>query len=294
MINIFFVPGMFGSTLEYMLRNYTEEHDPLEGYIIDDGSMHSFRKEYHPGSGSDLLSDYHPDIKISTPIYPFSEKKLNEILAIWPGDLTTSKNIFIRAEDLHSAELNMLFQYHKISKGIVNAGLEIFCGNNTSLITNWNEKYSHWSQMEVWEIREWLSLFYPEWVSEWINIENSTDKINDKLIVNNKDILNNISHVFLQIVEYCELTLKNDYSSFIKEWREKQQYIVDELNLIDNIVTSTIKNEYFNWHNCRLSIISEAIIQKRLRDSGYNIKCYNLNTFPTNSAELHSIIEPTL
>ena len=36
----------------------------------------------------------------------------------------------------------------------------------------------------------------------------------------------------------------------------------------------------------KLSIIDEAWIQKQLREQGHEIKCYNLNDFPTNSWDL--------
>ena len=37
MINIFFVPGMFGSTIEHMIRCYTEEFVPTEAGVAEDG-----------------------------------------------------------------------------------------------------------------------------------------------------------------------------------------------------------------------------------------------------------------
>ena len=50
MINVFFVPGMFGSTIEFILRSYTNEYTPISAGIDSDGAMHSFNKEYHPTS----------------------------------------------------------------------------------------------------------------------------------------------------------------------------------------------------------------------------------------------------
>jgi len=47
MINLFYVPGMFGSTLEYVLSNYTHEHIPITAEICRDGSLHSYYKQAH-------------------------------------------------------------------------------------------------------------------------------------------------------------------------------------------------------------------------------------------------------
>lgn len=299
MIAIFFVPGMFGTTLEYMLRNYTLEHSAVEGFITDDGSMHNFRKEYHPGNKKEVetylgehVSDLIKRIGITTPIYPWPDAKLEWIVNNFPIDLTTSKNIFVWANDFKSAELNMLFQFYKISKGVLNAGLKIFCGDNSHNITNWNSAYTHWSEMKPWELREWLSIFYPIWILEWITPTSTVAHI-EKLTVNNVDLLSNLEDEFLRIAKYCNLTVINNASraTFIEEWTNKQQYIVDEYNLINQIVEKTLKNENFEWDGSRLCEISEAIIQQRLRTHGYEIECYGLNTFPTSSRILRNLIE---
>ena len=38
---------MFGSTIEYCLRSFTNKYLPVEGTILDDGSMHSYKKQFH-------------------------------------------------------------------------------------------------------------------------------------------------------------------------------------------------------------------------------------------------------
>lgn len=289
MINIFFVPGMFGSTLEYMLRNYTEEHDPVDAYITADGSMHTYTKEFHPNSMDRLLNGFNNNFKITTPIYPFPNNGLETIIESWPGNLGKSKNIFIKAKTLDDAELNILFQYHKIAKGVLRKGLDIFCGGNAHNIKNWNKTYIHWDQMEPWELREWLSMFYPKWVTEWINIESVIPA--QSLIINNTDILKDISTQFVKIADFCSLSIKYEYDNFAKEWLSKQQYILDEFQLINAITDATLNGIFLDWHDKQLCFLSEAIIQKRLRSKGYELKCFELNTFPNNSKALYNILE---
>ena len=289
MINIFFVPGMFASTLEYMLRNYTVEHESVKGYITDDGSMHSFKKEFHPNSMNKLVTFFQKDIKISTPIYPFTDAKLDAIIKAWPGDLHTAKNIFVHAPNLEAAELNILFQYYKVSKGVANTGLQIFCGDNSYNIVNWNDEYTHWSQMEAWELREWLSIFYPVWIQEWIDIADNISGIDNRLEITNTEMLADPVATFTKIAEFCGLTIKHEYEDFIKEWISKQEYIVNEFNLLQAIEYATINQEFLQWDN--LCFLSEAIIQQRLRSKGYKIKCFGLNTFPKDSKSLYNLLE---
>jgi len=283
---------MFGSTLEYMLRNYTDNFEKSHGYITSDGSLHSYKKEYHPIILKDF-ENFSNTIQISTPIYPFPDAKLNEIIDKWPGQLNESKNIFIRAETLEDAELNLLFQFYKIVKGVLNDNFGIFGKDNNKNFANWNSSYLHWLDMQKWELREWFSIYYPNWVNEWINVERDLSAINKFLLINSINILNDIDTEFTKIVKFSELNANknNDYYKFISSWTLSQDYIIEEFKLIDNIVQKTLKNLEFDWTSSRLCIISECIIQKRLRDNGYEIKCYNLNNFPTNSEQLYNLLE---
>ena len=281
---------MFGTTLEYALKNYTIEFDSVQGSLLDDGSMHSFAKEFHPCSMQDL-EQFNSDIKISTPIYPFPSGDLAEIVKLWPGDFNTSKNIFVHANNLESAEINMLFQYYKIAKGKLNLGLKTFCGNNSHNIVNWNNSYTHWSQMQPWELREWLSLFYPVWLRGWIDIDGSIESVSNKLKVSNTDLLSNIEEQFVKIAKFCNLTMSGSYKEFFIEWTNKQQYIIDEFKLIDKIINCTLSEDSFEWASEDICFLSEAIIQRKLRDKGYELKCFDLNTFPNNSKTLYNALE---
>jgi hypothetical protein len=290
MINIFFVPGMFGSSLEFVLRSYTNEYVPIDASIDSDGSMHSFKKEFHLLS-IDEINQYRAaqfNNSITTPIYPFKNAHLDEILKSYDLDKPGTYNLLIYADSTESAELNLLFQYYKIAAGSKNQqGLGIFCGNNIHNITQWNKDYLHWSQMKPWELREWFSLFYVQWVQEWID---SYDQVPDTFLkIKNTDFLFNTKNMCLQIMDFCKLTLSKNLDSFINNWRTKQQYIIDEFKLLDQIVDYTITNQKFVWQP--ISIISEAIVQQRLRSAGYEIKCDGLDTFPVDSKTLYSLLE---
>lgn len=59
-----------------------------------------------------------------------------------------------------------------------------------------------------------------------------------------------------------------------------------ESELIELIVKRTLKEIPYTWNADELSIIGEAKIQYLLRSRGYDLKCFDLNTFPTSSTEL--------
>lgn len=284
---------MFGSTIEYVLRTYTNEYciNKIESEIIcNDGSMHAYQKQFHHNSVESLKASLTQlsDSSISTPIYPFKNQHLTEILSWYSSYLPTSNNVLIYADSLRAAELNLLFQYHKIAFGsTVKLGLDIFCGDNSHNLKNWNKNYTHWTDMEPWQLREWFSLFYPTWISEW---RESVDQVDHTFLkISNSELLYNTKDTFEKIIKHCNLTQIGDLDSFLKLWASKQQYIVDQFDLLDKILETTLNQIDFSWP--QLNVICEAIIQQRLREKKIEIQCDGLNIFPTNSKLLYNLLE---
>jgi len=289
MIHVFFVPGMFGSTIEHVLRSYTNEYKSSGGRILDDGSMHSFEKEFHPIDIFAIRNFKKCQINsITTPIYPFKQTHLPEILNEFDHLISNSKSLLIYADSLRSAELNLLFQYYKIAIGL-HKDLDIFCGENKHNIVNWNSNYTSWKEMQPWELREWFSLFYTTWVNEWI--ESYSQVPTSFLKISNTELLVDTRNVLIKIIDFCNLTHKSsaNLDKFIIEWQQKQNYIVQEFNLLDRILKNTLNKIDYHWNH--LNIIAESIIQQRLRVCGYEIRCDGLNIFPTNSISLYNLLE---
>jgi hypothetical protein len=288
-IHVFFVPGMFGSTIEYIIRSYSNELTPVPGKILDDGSLHSFNKSAHFRDIEHVNDFFKSDsiVDVTTPIYPFRNQKLPTILEHFNQyNIINDTSILMYADSVRSAELNMLFQYYKISIG-VNTGLDIFCHGNEHNIASWNPNYQHWTDMQSWQLREWISLFYVPWVHEWID---SATQVDYKfLTVKNTDFLFNTNASIDCIFNHCKLTQKFGLNDFVVKWQQAQQYIVDEFNLLDQIVECSITNQPLKWQP--INIIAEAIVQQRLRAKGYEIHCDGLDIFPTDAIMFNALLE---
>jgi hypothetical protein len=296
MIILPFIPGAFASTVEYLIRNFTKEYEnfkiePNQGHQANtDGSMHGFQKLNHIIYSNELkdnILNSEPQ-SILTPIYPFTDFHAIESLdIIFDNKKDDDKTVLLFVDSIEYAEINMLFQYHKISIGL-NSGLDIICSENQHSIIEWNKDYIHWKDMQIWELREWLSIFYIVWVLEWVDVQHYS-KFNYK--ISTRDILNNPQDSMKKILEHCGLTLQRpeEFDKFLTDWRAKQQYVLDEFTLINNIVTASINGDHLSWS--KLNIISESIIQCKLRQQGYGIQCYMLNDFPTDSKTLQSLLE---
>lgn len=294
MIHVIFVPGMFGSMIEHVLRAHTIEGDGVSAEIRNDGSMHTFKKQLHIADWNFSVDNLPTDAWITTPIYPTNELHLPEVLKKlknFSSSWDTDKKILIYADSVESAERNMLFQYYKIAIGL-GMGLDIFASINKHSVKNWNPFYQSWHDMQTWELREWFSLFYPGWISEWMN---SVDKVdNSFLTISNSSIMDNPVDALLTIMSFCNLTAKNKFAffDFLKKYRSAQQYIIDEYNLTKDIVNAVLENRTMSW--APLNIISESIIQQRLREKGHEIKCDGLDVFPTDSNTLYNLLDSSV
>lgn len=288
MICILFVPGMFGSTIEAVLRMFTIEltDGSVSPAVQADGSMHGFSKLQHPTQLSEL-DNIIPGVPILTPIYPMHDAKLEVILEKLKSAGNTT--VLIHAPDERAAELNMLFMYHKIAVGL-GMWLNIFCANSTA-VKNWNSSYTSWENMARWELREWLSLFYPKWITEWVE-PRDMQLGSDVIKVANTDILCSLDDTVSTLILSLGLTKNDaDIKSFTINWRRKQQYIINEFNLVDDIVNSILTSQNITWDQRDLTVISESIIQKRLRDHGFEIRCYGLDNFPTETKKLAALLD---
>ena len=291
MIHVFFDCGSFGSTIEYVLHNFTNHGIKINADILPDGSMHSFKKEYHVTTVKELdefLGTDRTVNAISTPTYPFKEFSLPKLIEYFSSIPTWSsdKKILVFQPGLANAELNLLFKYHKVC---VNhgAGLQILIGDNRHNIQGWNSSYTHWTQMHAWELREWFSIFYPGYVTEFITAPMHVCK--HWLVVSNAEILYDTENCLVKIINHCGLKLQGNLGCFVKQWQAAQQYIVDEYNLLEQIVEHTVTKQDLIWKP--INIVAEAIVQQRLRSKGYEIQCQGLDQFPNDSKTLYKLLE---
>jgi len=291
MIHILFVPGMFGSMLEWGIRSYSSYYKtpPLE--VNDDGSMHSHYKMSHPRVYDELMqiSNINDPSCITTSIHPMIDYDSIDVINFL-NKFEDDKHIFINVSDINSAEIIILMQYYKIFKGL-NLTLESIINNDKSSknFYNWNPSYTHWSELNQWELREWFSIYYPDWVSEWIDASKHVD--DNWLIIDPQDLVYNYNTVIEMVIDFCglEYVANESADNVVASWVQKQLLIISEHRLIDEIIEKTLSKNFFSWDE--LTFLHEAMIQKKLRDRGYEIKCYNLNKFPTNSIELYNLLD---
>ena len=292
MIYVYFWAGTFGSTIEYVLRSFTNEYTPVNAKIAQDGSMHQFYKFHHLTNAKKISNFINQNLKldsIATVTYPSDDNlSLAEITTlVQPSYNPSDKFILLYVNNLEYAEINRLFQYYKILNGAVyNRGLtSIVFDNAESILSKWNPSYKNVDDLKPWELREWQSLFdYRKYIEVPTQVDNKFIKISTE------EILNNTVDTFEKIIDFCGLTRSaDDLSKFANEWRQKQQYVLDEHKLIIEIVNATINNISRDIPE-DLNIFAQSLIQQRLRRAGYEIQCDGLDKLPKNTALLYQLL----
>jgi hypothetical protein len=285
MIYIFFSSGAFGSTIEYSIRRFAKEFETVDASVLADGSMHSFNKECHTVN-LDQLTNIDPDVKIVTPVYPtwdfLSVKNtVDEFKKIVTSD---DKVIFITQDNITSAERHELFVYHKL--GINEKRFKL------SNIQQWNKNYNSLNDMQSWEKREYLSLIYNKLIVELSDAKNYSDY--NWYTITTNDILFDFEKTIKNIINYLELTFVDDgIDEFYNIWKEKQQYILDDYQLVEKIVDTVITEQEQELSWGELNLGTESLIQYKLKLAGFELQCFNLNSFPSNSTQLKQLLART-
>ena len=95
----------------------------------------------------------------------------------------------------------------------------------------------------------------------------------------------------MEIINHCDKTVVNSkgIKNCLNHWVLEQKYILYEFNQIETIVDAVLNDIPITWFP--LSWVGESIVQSRLKRKGKNIRCWNLNTFPTSSRVLSSLLE---
>ena len=281
MIIILFPSGSFGSTIEYCLRQFSNELTKVDAVILENGSMHSYYKEFHPDTAKEFSEHKHLSYEIATLLYPNKDllppiasiKELSKFID------SNDKVVVIGFDTADMAERNQLFSYHKTHDFLTSVVSDHY--------KSWNSAYESIEDMQPYELRESIS-FFIDHQSYYIDVHKNI--MEHWLYITPDDILYNFKNVMLKIINHCNLTVNNsiDIDQFYEEWFRKQQYILKEFNTINTIIESVKSDNYIEWEE--LSIAGEAIVQSRLKKLGMELACYNLNKFPTNISKLKEFI----
>lgn len=277
MIAVLFTAGNFGSTIEYCLREFSQELRKVQAEVLSDGSMHGFRKELHPV----MLAQWRnvDATQIITPVFPNQDYLSGpDCIGWYRTQLTGHKVILIDSADRYQAERCQLFAYHKIA-----TMLDTVMKDKAQ---SWNPAYGHWQHMQKSELREALS-FYIDQQSDLVHMKLHAP--DDWFVISPQSILDDLPGQVRLMLDFCGLTYnQQSIDAFYQGWLAKQRYILQEAETIDQILAAIEHHTIMEWQP--LSMIGEAIVQSRLRRMGHELDMPKLDVFPCDSERLKAVM----
>ena len=287
---LLFFPGAFGTTVEYMLREFTDH--PKNVFLKDkdvlfkhDGSMHSLHKESHHDvinlRDSIACAPKHQSI-IHTPICHQLDMKEIEIIDLISAQ--SGSKIFLGNSNILATYFIKLNVYKKIFHGLRRTEEALFPSNEyiRENVKNWGRET--YNELETWQKREFLSIFFSDQLNTDIEVFNMWKFLKFDAIY----LYRNLEKVFNEIADYVGVLITDHekLKEFVVLWQDANKPVYDLLDIFDNLLT-----ENYTWdHIIKKSGIDafmlEVLIQHKLMTLGYEIKCYNLNVLPTDSNKL--------
>jgi hypothetical protein len=286
---IVFSGGSYGTFIEWCLNYFSDLNFPTELPFTNLGNAHKF-------AGNQLLTiDNCMKYTKSLNDYPFVRfhPKTNKDEKILDHLKFVSEHF---KKTIYMSPTKKTFAWSLNNKFEKIWGVEGWMRKNKDLIHNnvnrWGD-FTSTEQMQPWQFREFLSFFiYDQHLDE--TEMNLTPKITNHIsnihIITLDNLKQNFKQTILDLLDYCQIapvrieTLSYIYAS----WLEKQYHIFKD-DTISKIISSLLDNKFYSWHGINLTIVDEALIQHFLRQQGIEIRCYNLNTFPTNTDDLKKL-----
>ena len=176
MIQIIFVPGTFGSTIEQFIRCFTKDPSLESFKIADDGSTHIYSLPHHFTSKQNLdeflenYNTFNSDEIVST-IYPMANFCTNSIIDFFKNkQFFSDTKVLINIKSIEDGEMVLLFKYYKLANGKIQKQTNsMFLQELKNHLNKLNENYKDVDDVPIWAVREWFSLYYPEFINTWIN-----------------------------------------------------------------------------------------------------------------------------
>ena len=150
------------------------------------------------------------------------------------------------------------------------------------------------ADLEKWQIRELLSFYAWEQHQSETEIDSIKTLTDDKLLNVEIGLLHN-SNTFEQtirsIMSHFNIpVVRQDFENIYNKWIALQHHHYKD-ELLEGIITNTLNSTYYDWSNKKITLIDEALLQYKLRNLGFELKCFGLNDFPNNTTQLETLLE---
>jgi hypothetical protein len=268
MIKVFFPPGCYGTFLTKCLYKLTTLNQTKDyNFVFDEfGSSHDYRLS----NNRHLIDCGH--------LETLSVDPSDDLVVIMPCEqhqLDYFDNQFWKNEKKHICNyIHTLYDSNEVQ---------------TKLFQAWNYSEQLTDSTPAWILREWCSF----WIHDCLNKSYRVQKYQEfaqATYINTQDIFKNLSKVIFMLANKLSLTVSVDESkieeiqkNFVQNQqlhgiqKKCQAWVIDIIEGKDSISP------------CQ-TIFDEAFVQHLLRQHSYEVKCNDLNLYPTNAIDFKKII----
>jgi hypothetical protein len=165
--------------------------------------------------------------------------------------------------------------------------------DQSKIYSNWQVGNKSISEIPLWVRREFLSFYLmPAWHDqiEWYHLDTWMHPRSHNILI--KDLLFDFERVMRQLQQAFGFKFARPIQDLLP-YHEKNlalQVHQTQDQLCQNIVDSVVHGIDFDWSNQPLPLASEAYVQWQLRNLGYEIRCHELDKFPTDSVHLKELL----
>lgn len=256
-----FTPGSYGTFISWCVYSFSSlNHKSTIILPFEGSSAHAYRNSI----GNSIVTASHTVL---------DDSYQNYILI----DHSQSKFINYINNQLQKALAGNLIKYLE----------SIFPKIYTKLSTHWSNEYS------IWEMRELLSFYLHDMFVQTEEQATAQDQLATQYNcynINPEYFILNINSELISVLDHFGLTPNeyiNDIDGYAAEFIKRQDNF-NKNEIISNFVEQTILGNRYEFLN--QTIFDQAWIQHQLRLREYEIQCYNLNEFPTNSYVLSELL----
>lgn len=149
----------------------------------------------------------------------------------------------------------------------------------------------------IWDNREKLALVFHDYTPHNLRYCSAVNKKLPHLLYTTDDVWNDLFAVITEILYFIDVPIRStqieQWQLIYYKWRLKHdQYFSRHF---DRIIHAIVHNEYMSLERFNLDFYKEVIIQNALLyKHNLNLKNWQLEKFPSNTQDLHKLLEPNI
>jgi hypothetical protein len=157
----------------------------------------------------------------------------------------------------------------------------------------WGKDNIH--DFEIWELRELLSFYWFTRNKGQLDAWNYIKQLpGNTMYISISDLRTQFLDIVINSAKFVGISINNSQIDKLieiyQQWLSLQKQITKD-ELCNKIVSALCNNTAFDWSDKPMSIVDEAMIQKKLFENNVGIKCDKLNIFPTNTDDFKILLE---